>query len=188
MKRVIIPTDFSLAAINAAIFAFDLYKNKKVEFYLVHAYQIPYTMPEIVPVGGEMIQQELKTTLNKEVDKLKQFTKYSKLSIKPILKFGNPGVCISELVKELKADSVVLGTTGASNLKDVFFESSAFDIVEAVECPAWVIPIEARFESLRNLMFPKSQLKVFQKSAGKMFIFSGLEIAKPISLPDSFIV
>ena len=40
MKTVLLPTDFSVNAHNAADYAVDMYRNEKVQFVLMHAYKV----------------------------------------------------------------------------------------------------------------------------------------------------
>lgn len=153
MKRVIIPTDFSITALNAAFYAFELLKGQEVEYYLVNCYQIPYTMPEVPPVASKMVEEEINHLLKKEVEKIKHFTKYSKLNIKPILKFGPPSVTISDMVVDLNIDHVFVGTTGADGAKELFLGSNAYDIAANVNCPAWIVPSKAELSMPKNVLF-----------------------------------
>ena len=66
MKTILVATDFSKAATNAANYAVDMAVSIKAEVLLLHIFQMPANYSEIsVPIDFENIVNSLKSDLQK---------------------------------------------------------------------------------------------------------------------------
>ena len=51
-------------------------------------------------------------------------------------------------------DLIVMGTKGASGLKEVLFGSNTVHVIKNAKCPVLAVPSEFVFESPREILFP----------------------------------
>jgi nucleotide-binding universal stress UspA family protein len=61
-----------------------------------------------------------------------------------VLRHGHPREVIPELVREVRAGRLVLGTHGRHNLKKFFLGSTAHEILKSVTVPVWTVGPRAR--------------------------------------------
>jgi len=69
-----------------------------------------------------------------------------RVSVTYHLQMGFAADEITAFVKKIRADMIVMGTTGASKLKAMFLGSVAGEVMEKAACPVLVIPQDATFD------------------------------------------
>lgn len=169
MKKILFPTDFSDVSHNAFVYALHLAKKLHAEIVTLHVYTIP------VPYGdhGVSIEQcdyaewSHFENYKKEVDRLhliaeQQHCGQVKLSHK--LESGDVVLEILGTCNAEAADIVVLGTTGATGLKEAFLGSVAEKIVNQAKAIVLAIPEKASFQHIKNILFV-TELDKLQVSA-----------------------
>ena len=158
MKKIIVPIDFSPISINAFEYALRLADTFACEIEVIHMYSpvvadYPYMLGNIV---NELIEGKKDTAIIK-------FTEYVKNQSEVINSFFNkvpinfdvmPGagtIDIIEAIERKRADLVVMGTKGASGLKETFFGSITGEVMESASCPVLGIPEEAKFYGINTI-------------------------------------
>ncbi len=160
-KRILIPTDFSDNALNAARYALDLYANQDCEFYFLHVFH-----PRSYTTGNLFFPEEgsgpYEAAKAKSDEGLEKFTSLLKLE------GGNFGKTfytlsvqdyLSEAMKRTIAkndiDLVVMGTKGSSGSKGVIFGSNTVQAMEEIrDCPILAVPEDYLFSPLKEIVFP----------------------------------
>jgi nucleotide-binding universal stress UspA family protein len=61
---------------------------------------------------------------------------------------------IRKHVKEKKIDLIVMGTKGASGLKEKTLGSNAGDVITKVACTTLIVPENAKFKTIKEIAFP----------------------------------
>lgn len=158
MKTILVPTDFSETARNAAAYAMQLaasLKSEKIVFY--NAYQAPPVMTEnILPtmpfVDIETMKEISETGMSAFVEKMKN---ECPPSIELVHKTGFSILLndINEICKEEDADLIVMGITGTSKIEEVLIGSTALSVMKNTKVPLIVVPAEAKFQDIKNVMF-----------------------------------
>ncbi len=143
MLHILLPTDFSEASLHAIEYALLLFGNESPEFHLLNVYDIPPTNGGSLISMHEVIKQSREEDMKELIDNLT--TKYRILH--PQFRFfiepGNISSNIQALNKEYQYDFIVMGTTGASGLKEVLLGSTASSVIQNVHLPVFVIPEKA---------------------------------------------
>lgn len=157
MKKIIVPTDFSEPAAQALSFAVDIAKQSKGEILLAHVVDIPLLkdpMLQTTMYVDDSIVKDSNTKAKKGFEKL--LAKFPDIKIKTTVEYGNPSMAIVKLIEDNKSDLVVMGTKGASGLKEIFVGSNTEKVVRGARVPVISIPKGSRPGVIKNIIFPNS--------------------------------
>ncbi|ACU58000.1 universal stress protein [Chitinophaga pinensis] len=157
MKTIIVPTDFSATAYNAARYALGLAAQMgTARILLYHAYELIVPIPD-VPTSIPMVDpNELKAASLEGLEHMKQ-------DLLPVLPGGVEldyradnnllAASIEDLSKEEKADLIIMGTTGGSQLEEILIGSNTIDVVKHTSCPVMIIPSNVSFQPIKRIVF-----------------------------------
>lgn len=154
MKNILVPTDYSTTALNATTYALNLAKQIKAKVTLLHIYNIPVTPTDfpVIVTSIDEFESSNKQQLEKHISELK--TKHPEvLEIKGILKLGFVFDEIKNVVETEKVDLVIMGITGAGRIAELLIGSNATRVVQNLNCPAIVIPPDATYKPIKNIVF-----------------------------------
>jgi nucleotide-binding universal stress UspA family protein len=159
MKTILVPTDFSANSSKALKFAIHTAIHNNSTVHIIHQTSVLELAPDSAFTGLYMPSQAdqvqyLKAELDKFVKKsLRSFK--GKIDEKFIKSEIVPGVGTSDIlvsaVKRLKADLIIMGTTGASGLKRLFIGSVAAQVIEKSPVPVIVIPDNFRQKAIKKI-------------------------------------
>lgn len=154
MKKILVPTDFSSAARNAAIYAVELAKILQCELLLYHAYSIPVApateVPWVIVPDLTEIEKNNKTQLEKEV---------AFLSVQSNVKINyltTAGVAVDEILNVVKTEKVtyiVMGMKKSGALREFIVGSVATQVIRNSEVPVIVIPEDYLFKKITKIAF-----------------------------------
>jgi nucleotide-binding universal stress UspA family protein len=154
MKTILVPTDFSKCADNALRFAAALGQKTGARILVFHSYHVPVPATDI-PIDVRT-EAELKKTALKSLHDLKE--KYGREY--PGMQFlvetaaGFADDEIVERAKKEQCDYVVMGTHGATGLREMLLGSNTSTVMEKAACPVFAIPEDAAFrEGLGPVLF-----------------------------------
>ena len=160
MKNILIPTDFSENSLNAITYAQEFFENTTCNFYLLHVTKIfNYAGGEtpIIP-NAETIEQTLlkdtKIRLQNLAKKIKSLHTNPKHNFIPISSYDYFVDAVRNEVIEKKIDLIVMGTKGASGIKEVIVGSNTGDVITRVKTPVLAVPEKAKFISPKEIAFP----------------------------------
>ena len=154
MTRILVPTDFSTQAENAVKVAAVLAKSHDAEIYLLHMMEIP--MQQIDPINAhsdvpealffmQLAHRKFEDLL--ESDFLDGLTVHE--TVKADLTFNE----IKDACKEYKIDLIVMGSHGASGIKEMFVGSNAEKVVRTSDVPVLVIKNEHNTFEISDFVF-----------------------------------
>ncbi len=153
MKKIIVPTDFSDTAKNAADYALDLARNMKVEIQLLHAFY-----PAMQLNTGYMIDPSIEDERKSQLDELRQSYEDKAqendgetVSVDAKFVVGFP---IEEIVSASQEEDtvIVMGATGDSGVMGRLFGSVSSNVAKQAHCPVFLIPREAKFHHFTQMM------------------------------------
>ena len=161
MKNVLLPTDFSDNSWNAIEYALQFFKEETCNFYLLHV----NTLDNLIVGDTAYIptQTEIETVHVKPAkQKLKQLLKRVSNTFKPnknhhfytLTDYSFMIESIRKHVKEKHIDMIVMGTKGASGLKEYIIGSNAGDVITKVKCTTLIVPENAKYEPHKEIAFP----------------------------------
>ena len=133
IRRILHPTDFSPASINALAWAVKLAKQHQAELLLVHALPPPTPIFEAESQArpqAESAMSELMVKVRKE-----------NVSVKRLLLKGTTSIDkqIIQSARILRADLIVMGTHGRTGISRLFVGSVASRVVARAHCPVLVV-------------------------------------------------
>ena len=160
MKKIILPTDFSENSWNAIKYALQLFKNESCMFYLLNAYtpviyNIEYVLVNPAQFGlTDAIREVSLKSLNDIEKRIHEEFKNPNHSFEIISAFNTLVPEIKEIVESKGIDFVIMGTKGATGIKEVLFGSNAVQVIKNVKCPILAVPEKFNFENPHEILFP----------------------------------
>ena len=143
MKKILVPTDFSEQAENALKVAAMLAKKHNAAIYLLHMMEIP--MQQIDPgrtysdVPEALFFMKL---AHKRFEDLMKSDYLEGITVHETVKTDITFNEIKDSCKEFNIDLIVMGSHGASGLKEMFVGSNAEKVVRTSDVPVLVIKNE----------------------------------------------
>jgi nucleotide-binding universal stress UspA family protein len=169
MKRILIPTDFSENAMNAVRYALECFKNDKVEFYLLHAYQDEVynnhdlleeePFEEVLEIAKNRSQLKLDVLLNE----VKTIAPNPKFKFHLVSAYNALLDEVDKLVIGKNIDLIVMGTKGESANKSYAFGSNTLQVLKYVSCPVLVIPEYYGYKQPKHVLFSTNFLIPYKK-------------------------
>lgn len=160
MQHILIPTDFSENAWNATAYAMHFFKNETITFHFLHINIALQTISgnEETVYAGLSIKSTVPDLMRTRMESWMQQVNHH---------FSNPNHAyehsilqapfidgMREYIKKNDISFIVMGTKGASGLKEMTIGSKAGAVITRVKCPILVIPEEAKYKQPINIGFP----------------------------------
>ena len=152
-KRIILPTDFSKNARNAIKYAVDVFKDEDVEYYLLNVYREPHATSSSLVSIVDILQKSSEESLQREEKKIRDLFPSMKLELSTVSRYGDTTMQINKLTQENKVDYIVMGTKGATGLKEVLLGSVTADVIQGVKVPLLAVPDRCAFSGFERIGF-----------------------------------
>lgn len=162
MKNILVATDFSAPAENAAHYAIGFAKELKATITLCNAFKVPADSPLAAQVAWPLVDEsdlELESdgSLSELVEKLQKTNCDDIDNYCPELIFESERgkVCdvIAELVKRKKIDLVIMGMAGAGQLVQWALGSNSKQMIDDADFPVLYVPYSAKFRNIKKIAF-----------------------------------
>ncbi len=152
--KILFPTDFSPVAHNAFTYAVEMASKLEASIHVLHVYRKPEIKSMYVPHALEEFNSSFDlhkfSNFKEEISYLRQLSaEYGNENL--LLNFAleegeNEVNTILKYANQENVDLIILGTTGAGAIKEMFFGSVAGEILENSDCPVLAIPAKAKFD------------------------------------------
>ena len=145
MKNILVPCDFSKPAVNAFRFALDIAGRSKGIVYLLNVIELPAIHnPIIMPVISfeKEFLNELKEKTSKEFDKIITKYKPDAVEVRTEVSFGAAFRMIQDFIKKKKIDIVIMGSHGATGIREYFIGSNAVKFVGVLTYRIWTVALK----------------------------------------------
>lgn len=157
MKKILVPFDFSKTAVNAFRVAVDIALQARGTVLLLHVVELPVVNdPIIMPVAA--FEQDFLTTLRDKamVEFDKTISKYGHgAKVIKNVAFGSTAKTITEVANKEGVDVILMGSHGASGLRELFIGSNAEKVVRNSAVPVLVFK-NYRQGPIKNIVFPNT--------------------------------
>jgi len=174
MKKILFPTDFSDVSKNAFIYALKLADSINAEIITLHVYQLPQgSYLNVTPYLQEIYEvTELSNFENyrDEVPVLRQIAEDNDLGhikISNVLVMGNLIQETIEIAKVENIDYVVMGTKGATGLRETFLGTVTTKVMNDTKAVVLAIPEHCKYQPIKKILFiteyKLEDLKVLKK-------------------------
>jgi nucleotide-binding universal stress UspA family protein len=158
MKKILVPCDFSKPAINAFRFAASIAAQSKGTVYLLNVVELPVlhdtVMMPVLSFEAELLK-DLKEKGEKSFSRI--IAKHGVEGAKVVSEVVFGSVCreINEFVKRQNIDLVVMGSHGATGIREFVVGSNAEKIVRNSAVPVIVVKDYSK-GSIKNIVFPNT--------------------------------
>ena len=159
MKKIIVPVDFSEISSHALDFAIDFNKIVKGEIILMHVLELPnYTFSAIGEMdldrsANEFLSAKFVEGVRNRLAKWSKRVEDAGQKVLTNLKHGNPYENISKEITSENAHWIIMGSTGASGLVEIFLGSNTERVIRHSECPVITVKGPAKIEDMKNIVF-----------------------------------
>ncbi|MGH1385897.1 universal stress protein [Kordia sp.] len=153
MKKILLPTDFSDQAEYALKVAASLAKQNDATIYLLHMLELPthflsgdtnVNVPEqllFMKIANERFEKTMAQDFMKDVN--------VDITVETHKAFDG----ITQAIRQHEIDLVVMGSSGASGLKEMFIGSNTEKVVRTADAPVLVIKNHIENFSVANFVF-----------------------------------
>ncbi|WP_111683414.1 universal stress protein [Winogradskyella tangerina] len=158
MKRILLLTDFSENSINAMNYALKLFYNDFCDFHVLNVQNsLSYTSDDLMASrAGESLYEVLilenKTKLDRIVEQLKLNANERLHTFKAVVDYDLFIDAVNQNIEKENIEYVVMGTNGASNLREAIMGSNALKILRYVDCNTLVVPEGYKFRKPENIV------------------------------------
>jgi nucleotide-binding universal stress UspA family protein len=175
MKTILVPTDFSKNAEHAMQYAVMLAKKIKANLLLLHAYHISFGALE---VPASFLMEEMAAVEKIAGERLKKMCDeiFKKTRVK-CTALNVQGLAVDEIIsaaKDYKVNMVVMGTKGASGIKEMLVGSNTSRVMSNAACPVIAVPERSDVAPIKKITYATNY------DSGDIASLKNLvEIAKP---------
>lgn len=159
MKTILFPTDFSNNALHASQYAGMLARRYDAKVILLNIYemtvpvvsefQMTYDTDNMIVQRGKDAEQNLQFFTDKFIIN----TNLPPEQISQMVEYGLVSDVIIDIAKKMNVDLIVMGTKGASNTIDRWLGTNAENVMEAAQCPVWIVPENTLLTLPQTIMY-----------------------------------
>ncbi len=153
MKKFLVPTDFSDTAKNAARYAVEMAATDRNTTIIL------YNVFDRIAGGSDgspltETDDDRKIILNNALANLEiELHEIADVRIQYVAEEGSSLVeSIERYIRHNGIDIVIMGITGATKLEQIFIGSNALNMAREGVCPVIIVPPEARFKKIENVV------------------------------------
>ena len=169
MKNLLVPTDFSEQSENALKVAAQLAKKHDCKIHLLHVLEIP--MHKVDPLTSYNNLPEavyFMKLAHKQFEKLKDKEYLKGIAIHENVEFHEIFKGVFQVCKKRHIDLVIMGSNGASGLREMLIGSNTEKVVRTSETPVLVVKNEHETFNVNHFVFAsdfKDESKIPYKKA-----------------------
>ncbi len=138
MKKILIPTDFSKTALIALEYAIKLTDQLEGELVVLNTYDVPYGGASTMVNIDDLLRKEAIESSSKLKEDIEKRFPNAAISYKVI---SGPFLEIAtRFSKEIEADLIIMGTTGATGIEGALFGSNTSNLLKNIDVPIITVP------------------------------------------------
>ncbi len=166
MHTILVPTDFSATAKNAAVYAVGLAKQagaKKIVLY--NSYQAPVGIDPMAPAIQLLDIDLLKKNSEEGLEQFKsqlEATVADHIPIDTLSEFSLLAAGLDEVCKKVGADLIVMGITGGGALEENLVGSNTISVAKHSTVPVIIVPANASFTQIKEVLLACDYKKVVE--------------------------
>ena len=160
MKQILFTTDFSEAAHKAFVYALKFADSFDAELIVLHVYDLPIvetpSLPDSTMEIFDIVEMNQFESFRDELPGLHKIAEENNLGhvkLRNILQYGDLIYNINKVCEDEVIDMIVMGTRGATGLKETFLGSKTGSVISNSKVPVLAIPAEADYKSIKSIAF-----------------------------------
>ena len=200
MQNILVPTDFSSNAMKAFCYAGEIAQKSGAGILLLHVIEPAADRIRQPHPLHEKLEKEIAQARNEDLEIFqKSFADiYPGVHVKVVTAKGAVIHSIVETAEDNKVDLVVMGTTGASGLKEFFIGSVTAGVIGKTKIPLLTVPavyeVEEpdgillatnRFEEDRSVLEPVIELARLFNATVHVMVFVDTDKAEAVEYLDN---
>lgn len=157
MKKILVPCDFSRAAVNGIRSAIAFAQVEKSEIHLLHVIELPVIHDSVMmPVMHfeESLLEELRQKAELTFAKILEEFKGTEVTFRNVVLFGPISRVILTYISDQQIDLVIMGTKGASGIHEILIGSNTEKIVRTSKAPVLVVRKPLNVTGVKRIVFP----------------------------------
>jgi nucleotide-binding universal stress UspA family protein len=186
MKRILVPTDFSMEAENAIQTAIPIAQAFNATLVLLHVLEVSSNVSfseSTVTDSGEMVSDTIHINENLKTAQENFSRSYAlhgladiDVEVEQYIRVGNPNKQIEESIEKENIDFIIMGTKEAWGLNDILLGTSTDKLLRKVNCPVLSVNEVVPASAFTKIVFPTTTynkenglvetIKKFQKAFG----------------------
>ncbi|QJB31837.1 universal stress protein [Chitinophaga oryzae] len=151
MKTIVVATDFSAAALNAAYYATDMAKATGKQVLLLHVYTLPVSYAEVpVAFNADQLMQDIQ----QELDKLQALLAErvaGAVVVNTLLKIGTFYTELKAVCDQEAPYLVVMGSQGTTAAERMLLGSHAVAAMKNLPWPLITVPPACTFNGIKKM-------------------------------------
>jgi nucleotide-binding universal stress UspA family protein len=173
MQRILVPTDFSKNALKAVTYASEIAQKSGATIFLLHVVEPDINM---IKLTGDSYRDDIvKERLEQLHESQKLVTHiYPGTKVEIQLTWGATITSILDFAEDEKMDLIVMGTTGASGLKEFFMGSVAAGTISKTKIPVLTVPVSYEMEEPDAILLTTNQFEKNKDLLDKVVAISKL--------------
>lgn len=136
MKKILVPTDFSTTSFNALEYAVNIAEKFNAQIILLNAYALPNT--SVMIDLTDVLKEDSIKGLTKTVNKISLL--HPNLKLETIHYNGDLTSAVQFCSTNYDINLVIMGTTGATGLKETFVGSNTATLIKENNIPLIAVP------------------------------------------------
>lgn len=153
MKKVLVPTDFSPCAANAVDFAVQTAKFLQAEITLLHAFQVDGNLnTDHVGITREFTQTMIGEAYHELVQLKRRIKETEGVDVTSLVYTNSVTESILSATRDKNIDFIVMGTLGASGVKEKLWGSQTGALIGKTSVPVIVVPAEYKWRPPKKIL------------------------------------
>ncbi|MEO1625605.1 MAG: universal stress protein [Bacteroidota bacterium] len=177
MKNIVVPIDFSPAALNACVYALGLAQHIGAALKVVHAYSGSFDNQQGLIVRAGMGRSEAVEAQMEEFVALASTDSGAVLSaqkVEAVSVHGQTIPSILAVVQELEESMIVMATSGAGNAVNRLLGSTATAVAQQATCPVLLVPPQSNYRPFNRILYASNSESVQAHSLKQFSAFAEL--------------
>lgn len=178
MKRILVPTDFSDTAGNATHFAVETAKIFPAKITLLHSYEVNSSFTTDYLGVNREFTLNMMNDIENQLDNLKRdIRSRDEVEVETFISTHALNKAIEKAAEEKASDLIVMGTLGASGIKEKIWGSRTSSVIGETKVPVMVIPHGYTWRKPRKILFATNQFQKNPQILDYIFELAGLYMA-----------
>jgi nucleotide-binding universal stress UspA family protein len=173
MQKILVPTDFSDNALKAITYALEIAQKSGAVVCLLHVIEPSINMVNPQPdlFRDEVVQEKLEQL---QLSRQSVTDRYPGIKVDTELSRGAIITSILDFAEKEKMDLIVMGTTGASGLKEFFIGSVTAGVIGKTKIPVLTVPVSFEMEAPDAILLTTNQFEKDKNILDKVVVISKL--------------
>ncbi|MCE2772058.1 MAG: universal stress protein [Bacteroidetes bacterium] len=191
LNKIVVPTDFGEQSLIALEQAAHLAKMINGEITLLYVMETSGLFSRLI---GSSHEEEIRKEVNQKMDELIEKTeKEQGVVVQKVVAHGSVYEKVAEVADMLSAKFIVMGTSGAGNIRKRFIGSNALRVVRESQVPVITIKGKHHRDGCKNIVVPLDLTTETREKVNKAIEFaklysSDVRVCSVLFTNDEFIV